>query len=581
MVCTGIDLDTYRRSIGSFVSVRLHTVRLERVRCGMPARRFASLVHLFVFSFLLLRARSLPLHGDVELNPGPIRLSTSRDGSVQDASGVRFRLGDRSNLNLNVNRHHLRDASPGRQAASPRQVHVANETFSVLFGNARSVFPKLEELRHRVQQSQPDVVAITESWLRNTDSDASLSLAGYDVHRRDRQALRPNSSAVRRGGGVAVWVCSHVKCSRRTDLELWSEDLWLEFPSSRARGRTLLLGCVYRPPDKSVEDYCTTLESVFAQVDHTSTEVILLGDFNATSPAWQSSDSYNSAGLVLEPATLQLGLKQFVDFPTRLSNALDAACGSCIDLVFCTAPALVNHLSAVAPLGTSDHVMVNCVFHRQSVVSELGSRLRRIWNYDKADFDKLNNALSSADWSAVYTAPDIDVAWAEWKHIFFAHVSKAVPSKYIRHVKPQPPWMTGKIRSTIKDKHKAWRAFKTNPCAATKSAFVFIRNRVTSLLRSAERSYLTTLHRDIRLTNSTNSVKLFWRRIKSLSGRIKSSVIPDLQVKSDQGQTVRLASKNADKANVLNSFFTAQTRLVNCPSSVPALPRQVPTDSFF
>ena len=44
---------------------------------------------------------------------------------------------------------------------------------------------------------------------------------------------------------------------------------------------------------------------------------------------------------------------------------------------------------------------------------------------------------------------------------------------------------------------------------------------------------------------------------------------------------MRLASKNADKANVLNSFFTAQTRLVNCPSSVPALPRQVPADSFF
>ena len=177
-------------------------------------------MHLFVFSFLLLRARSLPLHGDVELNPGPLRLSTSRDGSVQDASDVRSRFGDRSNLNLNVNRHHLRGASTGRQAASPRQVHVANETFSVLFGNARSVFPKLEELRHRVQQSQPDVVAITESWLRNTDSGASLSWAGYDVHRRDRQELRPNSSAVRRGGGVAVWVCSHVKCSRRTDLEL-------------------------------------------------------------------------------------------------------------------------------------------------------------------------------------------------------------------------------------------------------------------------------------------------------------------------------------------------------------------------
>ena len=122
-------------------------------------------------------------------------------------------------------------------------------------------------------------------------------------------------------------------------------------------------------------------------------------------------------------------------------------------------------------------------------------------------------------------------------------------------MKPQPPWMTAKIRQAIKSKHSAWRAFKLNPSAATKSVFVSLRNQVTSCLRSAVRSYLTTLHRDIRLTNSLTSVKRFWRRLKSLSGRIQSSAIPDLQVFSAPGDPVHVVSTDWEKADILNEFF--------------------------
>ena len=190
----------------------------------------------------------------------------------------------------------------------------------------------------------------------------------------------------------------------------------MEFPPSRALGHSLLLGCLYRPPDKPIEDYCTALETTIAQIDLTTTEVILLGDFNATSPAWLSSDSYNSIGRVLEPTSHQLGLKHFVSFPTHLRN--DAAIGGlCLDLVFCSSPALVKRISSVAPLGKSDHVMVQCVFLLQPAVCAMGQRLRRIWSYEKADFAELNKDLSKADWSSVCTAPDIDVVWSAWKRI--------------------------------------------------------------------------------------------------------------------------------------------------------------------
>ena len=157
----------------------------------------------------------------------------------------------------------------------------------------------------------------------------------------------------------------------------------------------------------------------------------------------------------------------------------------------------------------------------------------------------------------------------------------AVPSKLVCLIKPQPPWMTSHIRSTIKAKHSAWRAFKLRPSSATKSSFVLLRNKVTSFLRSAERSYLTTLQRDIWLTNSLCSVRLFWRRLKSLSGRIKTSAIPDLNIPSDKGDPPRVATADIDKAKIFNDFFASQTFLDSCPPSVPDLPRQVPSDIKF
>ena len=85
-----------------------------------------------------------------------------------------------------------------------------------------------------------------------------------------------------------------------------------------------------------------------------------------------------------------------------------------------------------------------------------------------------------------------------------------------------------------------------------------------------------------RLTNSVSFVQLFWRRLKLLSARIKSSVIPDLQIKQSQCLAPQAASTDVNKANVLNSFFAAQTRLDGCPSAVPDLSRQVlPESEFF
>ena len=92
---------------------------------------------------------------------------------------------------------------------------------------------------------------------------------------------------------------------------------------------SVLLGCAYRPPDSLITDFCSALELLFSKINPITHETILLGDFNATSLKWLSSDLYNKVGRHLEPFTLQMGLDQFVSSPTHFTA--DGRSKSCSD----------------------------------------------------------------------------------------------------------------------------------------------------------------------------------------------------------------------------------------------------------
>ena len=113
---------------------------------------------------------------------------------------------------------------------SPRPANTARPT-RLLVTNARSVLPKIAELRQLVSSTKPplDILAITETWLAPCVSDSAVSLPGYCLHRRDR-------SDGRLGGGVAVYVRENLRCIPRPDLHSWSEDLWLEFSTGDTQG---------------------------------------------------------------------------------------------------------------------------------------------------------------------------------------------------------------------------------------------------------------------------------------------------------------------------------------------------------
>lgn len=419
--------------------------------------------------------------------------------------------------------------------------------------NARSILPKMSELSTITKSLKPAIVAVTETWLTTSVPDGTLLLPDYStVVRADR------SSISQRGGGVLLLVHDSLQITVRSDLQIWPESAWLEFQTKT--NRSLILGCMYRPPASNANSFAQDLEASLEKVDLRCSDVLIVGDFNAKSQSWLPTDSGNAAGHVLEPAFLRLGLHQCVSSPTHLLP--DGSLGALLDLVLTSNPSLISSVSTHPPVGSSDHLSLLCQLQLTTPRTER-STCKRIWNYDKADLAKLTKALSEADWTGVSCSPDINTALSSWTTTFMNIVNKHIPSKRLRKITPKNPFVTPIIEAAIKEKRAALRRLKREPSTTNRDTFKQLRNRVTHLLRKSERAHATSLYRASKLQHSPSNSKNFWSHMKTIQGKVKQTVIPVLVDRNKKATTA------GEKAKLLNEFFSEQTKLDGALSSIP------------
>ena len=313
-----------------------------------------------------------------------------------------------------------------------------------------------------------------------------------------------------------------------------------------------------------MDAFVEALESTFSRINLLSTDVVLLGDFNATSSTWCALDDTSDAGRTLEQVFLGLDLHQCVS--TRSHMDVSGRLISLLDLLLVSNEQLVHAVDTLPPLSNCDHLPAFCslTFSLRSVSR---SAPRQIWCYDKADFEKLNTTLSKIDWSPVEDAPDIDASWSVWLDIYLGAVRKHVPSKFIKSPKPKLPWMTPVIEQMINLKCTLFRRYKRTKSDADDQLFNHQRNKVTKVLRRAERAYMPTLYRNSRSSGSSaaNASQSFWDFKRSLSGKVHRPPIPDLE--STQQDPL---SSPQPKAEALIVFFVKQTYLEDrdsCPDA--------------
>ena len=195
--------------------------------------------------------------------------------------------------------------------------------------NARSLLTsgRLLDLEILCSTNDIDVLCVTETWLnpdRVKEGASLIHIPGYSPpFRCDRIG--------RRGGGVAIFVRHGLNASTiqlPPQLEAVGVQLHLQ------KRKMLNIVSVYRPPDgkrHQLEQFIYDLDSILKDLLSTSNVTCLVGDFNAKSTQWWKHQKSNDAGNKLSKLSIDHGLSQLVEGPTRIPLHSDA---SQLDLMF-------------------------------------------------------------------------------------------------------------------------------------------------------------------------------------------------------------------------------------------------------
>ena len=84
--------------------------------------------------------------------------------------------------------------------------------------NAQSLIPKLDEIKLLMENEDPDILCISETWLQPNILDDLISIKKYNVFRND-------NSLNSRGSGACIYVKNIFTCKKYENIEITDGEL--------------------------------------------------------------------------------------------------------------------------------------------------------------------------------------------------------------------------------------------------------------------------------------------------------------------------------------------------------------------
>lgn len=307
---------------------------------------------------------------------------------------------------------------------------LQSSSLPCMYLNARSLTNKITLLSQYAKVNEPKIIGITETWAKPEFPDGIYTISGYKLLRADRSD--------KRGGGVMLYIHESVSFSEASfgsffDFEYLS--CTINLPNDKRLG----LLCVYRPPnisDDGDNKLIQVLETFLKQKYYFN---VIIGDFNMPQIDWKNfSGPTKNASFI--NFCLNHYLKQHIHEPTRPSSE------TTLDLIFSTVDTKIRDVSINECFGSSDHSMVNynidlpCLWK-----SFVPIQTRR--NYNKADWNKMQNLLSEINWDTVFSHSNINDVWENFKRNLSQVANASIPLKRINSWRIKS---SAKIRSSLR-----------------------------------------------------------------------------------------------------------------------------------
>lgn len=391
--------------------------------------------------------------------------------------------------------------------------------------NARSLLPKISELRLIGARTKAAVLCITETWLDNSVTNTEVKIDGYSLLRKDRS---------RTGGGVCAYIRGDLAFTQRTDLQQTElEAIWFDILLPKTK--PILVGNVYRPPKET--DFINKFEETLCKINP-EYETFIFGDFNVCV-------LHKMAKLCRDYLSLLkiFNLKQIITNPTRVTNSSSTL----IDHIIVSRDDKIS-LSGVIASGLSDHYMTFCTRKgkRKGTNKQESNtiKIRTTKNYDKSIFvDK----LMSLDWSELYLCRNVNIAWEIFKKLFMSVLNEIAPMKEIKMKCKTEPWITLEILELIRERDQNLVNYNKIGDSKFYIAYCLLRNKVQRKVKDAKESYFEN-----KIEENRNNPKKLWQQFKNLGYSHKQKESANIVLETDKEVT-----HDADKiVNHFNVFFT-------------------------
>ena len=422
------------------------------------------------------------------------------------------------------------------RAAGPKEEKA---TLNVVYLNARSIVSKLSDLKVFVDQNEPDILLISESWANEQLQNSMLSLDGYNLETELRKDRQDTLNGI--GGGLLVYSKQGLKIIPNSNQNNFNQ-----FCSFKIKGQKeeddINITLIYRPPSSNQENVEHLCDLISSAPDNT----LIIGDFNFPGIDWTNYTAKDAKSRLFLETIEEHEFNQLIDFPTHIK-------GNILDLALTNFPEKVLDISCLGNLANSDHSILSFDILTKLDFCEPDEE-RPDWK--RCDFDGLANFFDTICWQDYLGENDTETSWSMFKEKIDEGIEKFVPMVKKRNTKG-PKWFNRKLLKLTRKKERLWKEYIKFGDLEKFSQYKKSEKECKKAIRKAKRDFEKKIAND-------NNLKTFNAYIKKKT-KNKTSVGPILKDK-------KIITENAEIANILNDYFCSvfsKDEIKNSPNLQP------------
>lgn len=375
--------------------------------------------------------------------------------------------------------------------------HMNNFNFAHV--NPGSIISHIDELRAIVRDVPLHMLGVSESWFQgNKHNSKTFDIPGYTLIRKDRS----NKSERSRGGGICIYLKSHLKyrCVYKSPATSLVEYMFLEIENSLKE--KMMIAIVYSPPRC---DCISKLRRILTETLYKYTNFFIIGDFN-----YDFLSSSNRVSKFKEFFSENC-LYNISNEPTNFqSNSATQ-----IDLLFVRDPNKLLMFSQISLPGITTHDMLygSYNFH---ISNEVNCEFKYVRNFANINEINLLNHALSLDWDPIFNATSSDNQVEILNMNLFQLLENHAPYHWISIKGTNEDSFDLETQNKINFRNYLHSKYLRTRSQSDWLNFKSARNKATESVRNFKRKKIN------KILNPNLPAKKLWKNIKNLG--IQNSV---------------------------------------------------------